>query len=159
MRLRARRSAQPLADTGEDVMRINPRILIMLCAMNSLTANADAPFAVATFVKLDPTTRKARPMPSAKLNDKDVCLNIKDVSTADGDHALRLTIYDGGGREVYQAVSTVTAKDKKWQSTTCYGFKSGRDLSGTWWYVAELDDQPLVSKELVVNPASPASVG
>jgi hypothetical protein len=140
-------------------MRVNPKILIILCALNSLAVNADAPFAVAKMVKLDPTNRKALPILSAKLDDKDVCLIIKDVSTSDGDHALRLTIYDGSGREVYQAISTVTAKDKKWQSTTCYGFKVGRDVSGTWWYVAELDEQPLVSKDLVVKPISAASVG
>ena len=138
-------------------MRIDPKILVVVGAIVSFAANADAPFAVATFVKLDPKTRKEDPIPSARLDDREVCLVIRDVSTADGDHALRLVIYDGSGREVYQSVSTVTARDRKWKSATCYGFKVGRDAPGTWWYVAELDEQPLVSKELVVHPVLPTS--
>jgi hypothetical protein len=138
-------------------MRHEKSLFAILGAVISLAAFADAPFATARIELRDPKTDKAKVITSARFGDRDVCIVIKDVSTEDGDHALRLVIYDGGGREVYQAVSTVTARDRKWVSVTCYGFKSLRDAPGTWWYVAELDDQPLVSTELLVHPDAAAS--
>jgi len=115
-----------------------------------VAANAVAPFATIAFEKRVEGTDKTTPITSASLNDH-VCVRLRDVSTPDGDHSLRLVIYDGGAREVYQSVSTVTAKEEKWARTICYGFNRLRDMPGTWWYVAELDDEPLVSKELVVS--------
>ena len=116
----------------------------------TFAANAVAPFATIAFEKRIEGTDKTTPISSANLADH-VCAVIQDVSTPDGDHALKMVIYDGGGREVYQSVSTVTAKAKKWGRTICYGFNEQRDLPGTWWYVTELDDEPLASKELVVS--------
>jgi hypothetical protein len=119
----------------------------------AVAANAVAPFATIAFEKRIEGTDKTTPITSARLNDQ-VCVRLRDVSTPDGDHSLKLVIYDGGAREVYQSVSTITAKDGKWGRTICYGFNEQRDFPGTWWYVAELDDEPLVSKELVVSAPS-----
>jgi len=140
-------------------MRIGIVSTIAAIALLVADALADAPFATATFVKLDPKTTKASPIASARIDDQHVCLVLRDVSTVDGDHSLSLVIYDGAGREAYRSVSTITAKEKKWGRTICYGYNSEHDTAGTWWYVAELDDQPLVSKELVVARAQPPGIG
>jgi hypothetical protein len=137
-------------------MRFSVTILLALGAGLTSLAIADSPFATAIFVKDDPKTNKAVPVSSVRIEDENVCLVIRDVSTVDGDHALSLAIYDGAGREVYRSVRTITAKNKKWGRTICYDFNQERDAPGTWWYVAELDDQPLLTKELVVARAASA---
>ena len=124
----------------------------------AVAANAVAPFATATFGKRIEGTDKTTPISTARLDDH-VCIRIRDVSTPDGDHSLKLVIYDGGGREVHQSVRTITVKDGKWGFQLCPGFNTERDLPGTWWYVAELDDEPLVSKELTVAAKQAAGAG
>jgi hypothetical protein len=135
------------------------RILFVAAALGlTVAANAVAPFATARFEKRIEGTDKATPIASARLDDN-VCIVIRDVSTPDGDHILKIVIYDGGGREVHQSIRTITATDGKWGLTLCTGFNQHRDMPGTWWYVVELDDEPLVSKELVVEPPQAASRG
>ena len=124
----------------------------------AVVANAAAPFATAKFEKKIEGTDKTTPIASARLDDH-VCLLIRDVSTTDGDHSLKIVVYDGGGREVHQSVRTITVTDRKWNYMHCPGFNVKRDQPGTWWYVAELDDEPLVSKELIVTPIQAASAG
>lgn len=125
--------------------------LMLVASLLGLTAVAvaDAPFATAAFEKEVPNSDERVPITSATFNDF-VCFVVTDVSTPDGDHSYRLVIYDGAGNEVHQSVNRVTATDHKWRYATCVTYKKNRDKPGTWWYVAELDDQPLVSKELVV---------
>jgi hypothetical protein len=135
-------------------MRIGVPALAMAAVLSMSIAFADAPFATARFAKRDPKTWKDVPITSARIDDQHVCIILRDVSTLDGDHSLSMVIYDGAGREAYRSLGTITAKDKKWAHTICYGFNSDHDVPGTWWYVAELDDQPLVSKELVVARAT-----
>jgi hypothetical protein len=126
--------------------------LAMLATMalaSSGPAFADAPFATATFEREIEGSDKRVAISSATLDDR-VCLVVKDVSTPNGDHSYRLVIYDGAGSEVYQGISRVTASGNKWSQVACFGYRKRRDVSGTWWYVAELDDQPLISEELKV---------
>ncbi len=132
-------------------MRLNLVHLFATAVGLVASAHAVAPFATAKFEKRIEGTDKTTPIVSARLDDR-VCFRIRDVSTPDGDHALKFVIYDGGGREVHQSVHTITAKDGKWAYKLCADFNAERDLPGTWWYVAELDDEPLVSMELVVAP-------
>jgi hypothetical protein len=139
-------------------MRIKPVQLFAAALGLVASAHAVAPFATATFEKRIEGTDKTTPIASARLDDH-VCIRIRDVSTPDGDHSLKLVIYDGGGREVHQSVHTITAKNEKWAYKLCSDFNAGRDLPGTWWYVAELDDVPLVSKELTVSPVQAVSAG
>jgi hypothetical protein len=113
---------------------------------------ASAPFATASFQKRDDKTGKTVPIIAANLND-DVCIDIRDVSTPDGDHSLRMVIYDGAANEVYQSISTITAAERKWGRYICYGFNENHDRPGTWWYVAELDNDPLFDKQIQVGPA------
>jgi hypothetical protein len=110
---------------------------------------ADAPFATASFEREIEGSDERVPISSAALGDL-VCLTVKDVSTASGDHSFRLVIYDGRGNEVHQSVTRITARENRWVYVSCYYYQ-GRDMPGTWWYVAELDDQPLISKELKVT--------
>jgi len=109
-------------------MRKSIALLLMLLGCS---AYADAPFAKASFVRLDPKTNKPSPITSAQINDRHVCLVITDVSTIDGDHSLGIAIYDGAGREAYRSMSTITAKDKKWGRTICYGYNVEHDAPGT----------------------------
>src|SRR3954468_14100402 len=102
-------------------MRIGLVLMITTVLLMGNEALADAPFATATFARIDPKTSKTLPITAALINE-DVCVLLRDVSTEDGDHSLRLTIYDGAGREAYGSVRTITAKDKKWGRTVCYGF-------------------------------------
>jgi hypothetical protein len=128
------------------------KILLTIITIIGVSAdvNAVAPFATMAFERRIEGSDETTPITSATLNDH-VCVRLRDVSTPDGDHSLKLVIYDGGGREIYQGVATITAKQGKWGRMVCIGFNEQRDLPGTWWYVAELDDEPLVSKELVVS--------
>src|SRR6185503_21345517 len=87
----------------------------------AIVANAVAPFATAKFEKRIEGTDKTTPIGSARLDDR-VCIVIRDASTPDGDHVLKIVIYDGGGREVHQSVRTITATDGKWGHTLCTGF-------------------------------------
>ena len=114
---------------------------------------ANAPHATAIFVHFDRVANKEVAIDSAYLGEEDVCFDVEDKFTPDGDHAYQITIYDGGGREVYQSRSTVTARGAWWGYRTCYRLNDERDLAGTWWYVAELDDEPLVSESLKVEAA------
>jgi len=113
---------------------------------------ADAPFATAAFERKLENSDKREPISSATLTDY-VCFVVKDVSTPDGDHSYRLVIYDGAGNEVRQTVARVTAIDRRWSFVSCANYDEDRDQPGIWVYVAELDDQPLVSKELEVAAA------
>jgi hypothetical protein len=124
----------------------------------SLAVHAVAPFATARFEKRVVGSDKGTPITAARLDDY-VCITIRDVSTDNGDHSLRLVIYDGAAREVHQSVRTITVTDGRWAHTLCHSYNKRRDSPGTWWYVAELDDEPLVSKELVVAPVQTPGAG
>jgi hypothetical protein len=117
----------------------------------AVTGAATAPQATGTFVRVDRVTKKWAVIDSAYLGEKDVCFDLESTFTPDGDHVLQVTIYDGGGREVYQARSTVTARRARWGDRTCVEGDVYRDLAGTWWYVAELDGEPLVERSLKVE--------
>ena len=136
------------------------KLLQLLATTLGLVASAYAvaPFATARFEKKIEGTDKTMPITSARLDDH-VCIRIRDVSTPDGDHSLKLVIYDGGAREVHQSIHAITVEDGKWSYKLCSDFDPKRDIPGTWWYVAELDDEPLVSKELVVAPIQATTAG
>lgn len=126
--------------------------LLMITALGFAAVTlADAPFATATFERKLENSDKRERITSATMDDW-VCFAIKDVSTSDGDHSYKLVVYDGGGSEVHQSVNRITAVNNHWSFVTCIAFEKNRDKPGTWWYVAELDDQPLISKELAVAP-------
>jgi hypothetical protein len=133
-------------------MRLHNAVVVTLMVIGISRALANAPFATAEFGKIVPKTGKVISTSTARLDDY-VCVYVEDSSTPDGDHDFRLTIYDGGGNQVFRSEATVTAKDKKWHRRVCYKFAQDHDRPGTWWYVAELDDEPLVSKDIVVSAA------
>jgi hypothetical protein len=125
-------------------------MLVTTALVSTAVVFADAPFATAMFEREIEGSDKRVPISSATLGDL-VCLTVRDVSTPSGDHSYRLVIYDGRGNEVHQSITRITARENKWVYVSCYSLQKGRDMPGTWWYVAELDDQPLISKELKVT--------
>ena len=132
---------------------VTRNLMLIAAALGSgAIALANAPFATATFEKKVENVAKRIPVTSATMKDW-VCFVIKDVSTPDGDHSYKLVVYDGSGAEVHQSINRITAVGGKWSHSSCVGYDEDRDVPGTWWYVAELDDQPLVSKELKVAAA------
>jgi len=94
---------------------------------------ATVPLASGTFVRVDRVAKKSTVIDSAYLGEEDICFDLESTFTPDGDHELQITIYDGGGREVYQAHGTVTARGAAWDHRVCHGMDIERDLAGTWW--------------------------
>jgi hypothetical protein len=126
---------------------------LLTTAMVSFAATCAAtePQATGYFVQTDHETKQDRVIDSASLDEEDICFVVKGNFTADGDHSYQLTIYDGNGREVLQMRGTVTADGGRWGRRSCYGMNEDRDVAGTWWYVAELDGELLVSESLAVT--------
>ena len=69
----------------------------------------------------------------------------------DGEHALQLTIYDGEGREVHKSTTHRNASNQSLGRTICSTFDEDYDAPGTWWYVVELDGEPLVSESIEIR--------
>lgn len=88
---------------------------------------------------------------SKKATFDDVVYFRVRVDADDGDHSLLISIYDGSGRQVYNAESTLTVSDGRTVNSTHYGFKDGRDAPGSWWYVASVDGKIVASESLVVE--------
>jgi len=116
------------------------------------SAQAGGPQVAVEFSIEDLQTHVRTPASAARL-DQYVCLRIRATLTQDGDHLFQLVIYDGMGREVHLSKATVTAIGQRWERNGCYGFNEGRDAPGTWWYVAELDGNPLFSESIEIRPA------
>lgn len=125
-------------------------LLAGLCA--SVSAEAVDPTATAVFQIRDPVTHDLKPALEARL-DQFVCLSIKAELVPDGEHSVQLTIYDGLGNEVHKSVNHKIVSDPSLGRTICRGFDEDHDVPGTWWYVVELDDKPLVSTSIEIRPA------
>ena len=85
--------------------------------------------------------------------DQYVCLSIEAELVPDGEHAVQLTIYDGLGNEVHRSTNQRNTSGGRLGRTSCYGFDEDHDAVGTWWYVVELDDEPLISASIEIRPA------
>ena len=129
------------------------RILVLAAGLFASLAIRAADQQVTTqFLVEDRETHKQTPVTTARL-DQFVCIRIHTVLTPDGDHAFELTLYDGLGREAHMSRSTITASNLSWGKTACFGYNPLHDAPGTWWYVGELDGQPLFSESIEVQPA------
>ena len=124
-------------------------LLAGLCA--SISAQAVDPTATTEFQIEDPVTHHRKPVLEARL-DQYVCLSIQAELVPDGEHSVQLTIYDGLGNEVHKSVNHKTVSDHSLGTTICHGFDENHDVPGTWWYVIELDDKPLVSASIEIRP-------
>jgi hypothetical protein len=123
--------------------------LTVLCV--SVCAEAVGPTATAQFFVQDLETHKRTPALEARL-DQYVCLSIEARLVPDGEHTLQLTIYDGEGREVHKSAVRRNATNESLERLTCTGFDEDYDAAGTWWYVVELDGEPLVSESIEIRP-------
>ena len=93
--------------------------------------------------------------------DDDICFKVTGFAS-DGEHISEIVVYDGSGREVARVIYPVTAKRARWAGGFCYRFRADRDVPGTWWYVASLDDLPAVSESIPISygkPVKQSSVG
>jgi len=123
--------------------------LAVLCV--SVCAEAVGPTATAQFFVEDLETHKRTPALEARL-DQYVCLSIQARLVPDGEHTLQLTIYDGEGREVHKSAGRINVPNQSLDRTSCTGFDEDYDAAGTWWYVVELDGEPLVSESIEIRP-------
>jgi len=132
----------------------NPRRVLALAAglFVSLAIRAAEPVVTTQFVVEDLKTHNLTRVTSAHM-DEYVCIRVSGLLTPDGDHSFQLTIYDGLGRETFSTRSTITAENLQWGKRACFGFNTLRDAPGTWWYVGELDGDPLFSESIVILPA------
>jgi len=134
-------------------MRFIQRLLLLvsgLCA--SLGIEAASPTATAVFNIEDPVTHEHKPALAARL-DQYVCISIHAELVTVGEHSLQMTIYDGVGNEIHRSAHRKIESSPSLNHTSCYGFDEDHDAVGTWWYVAELDGQPLVSASIEIRPA------
>ncbi len=119
----------------------------------SFAVQAVGPTVSTRFLIHDPITHERTPAMYASL-DQMVCLAIGAALTPEGDHSLSLTLYDGLGREADAMRYSVTASSGYWGSLVCLSFNQKRDAPGTWWYVGELDGEPLFSESIEIRPAT-----
>lgn len=122
-----------------------------LCA--TISVQAVGPQVTTEFSIMDPKTHKLTPATEARL-DQTICLSIRGNLTTDGDHSYQLVIYDGVGKEAHLARTTINAERQRWGYKSCIGFDEDRVAPGTWWYVGELDGEPLFSESFEFRPAS-----
>jgi len=123
--------------------------LSVLCV--SVCAEAVGPTATAQFFVKDLETHKRTPALEARL-DQYVCLSIQASLVPEGEHTFQVTIYDGEGREVDRFTSRRNASGPSLGYGVCSGFDEDYDAAGTWWYVVELDGEPLVSESIEIRP-------
>jgi hypothetical protein len=135
-------------------MKNTPRILVLAAGLFvSLSVQAVGPTVSTRFLIQDPVTHENTPAMTAHL-DQLVCLAVGAALTPDGDHSLSLTLYDGLGREADAMRYSVTAVSGFWGTFVCLGFNQKRDAPGTWWYVGELDGEPLFSESIEIGAAA-----
>jgi hypothetical protein len=127
-------------------------IMTGVCA--SFVAEAAGPTATAVFKIEDPVTRDRRPVSEARL-DQHVCISIDAVLVPNGEHSVQTTVYDGLGHEVDRYISRTYSANLSFGRTFCFDYDEDHDAPGTWWYVVELDGQPLVSASIEIRPARP----
>ena len=133
-------------------MQATKQVLWLLAGMcASLGAEAVGPTVTATFYIEDPVTHKLARALEARL-DQYVCLSISAELVPDGEHTLQLTIYDGEGKEVHKSAARRNASSQSLARLICSGFEEDIDAPGTWWYVVELDGEPLVSESIEIRP-------
>ena len=123
-------------------------LLVGLCA--SVSAEAVGPTASAIFEIKDPVTNRRTPTLEARL-DQYVCFSIRAELVPDGEHSIQLTIYDGLGKERHRIVSREGVSSVR-HGSLCHGFDEDDDAPGTWWYVVELDGEPLISASIEIRP-------
>jgi hypothetical protein len=111
-------------------MKIRTRALVLLagfCA--SISAAAVGPTASVQFLIEDPVTHKHSSAVEARLDE----------------------IYDGVGQEVLRSTTRNSASGRSLGRLICYGPDEDRDVAGTWWYVVELDGEPLISESIEIR--------
>jgi len=121
----------------------------LLAMLPDVVMSGIAPTGIGSFAKLIPGTDKQVAITSALLTDT-VFYRISLIA-GDGEHLLRVNVYDGSGREVFNAESSVIVKDRHAGRSLSYGFSATRDAPGTWWYVAALDGKVVISNSLEVR--------
>ena len=132
-------------------MKATKQVLLFLSGLClSVSAEAVGPTATAFFSIRDPVTFKLTRALEARL-DQYVCISISAKLVPDGEHSVQLTIYDGEGREVHKFTGRKNASNQSLARSFCYGFDKDYDASGTWWYVVELDGEPLVSESIEIR--------
>ena len=120
-------------------------LLVGLCA--SVASEAVGPTATTEFSIRNQSTYKKTLALQARL-DQYVCLSIRARLVPDGAHSLQVTIYDGLGNEVRRHATREIVSDASLAYSFCHSFDEENDAPGTWWYVVELDDEPLVSSSI-----------
>ena len=123
-------------------------ILILLVCWPSLASTA-GPTGDGSFYKQFRGTERRTAVTTATFADKIYFDFVIDAE--DGEHPLQVNIYDGEGREVLNAQSTLVVSDGRGRAGISYGFKRGRDAPGTWWYVVALDGTIAVSSSIAVS--------
>jgi hypothetical protein len=137
----------------EAAMRSRQQLLAIVTGLcTSFGVEAAGPTATAVFEIQDPVTHKYKPATDARL-DQYLCLRIDAVLVPDGEHSVQLTIYDGLGNEVIRSTRRGYSSNLTLGRIHCLGFDEDHDAPGTWWYVVELDGQPLLSASIEVRPA------
>ena len=132
-------------------MKATKQVLLFLSGLCvSVSAEAVGPTATASFYIEDRETHKQSPALEARL-DQYVCLSIRAKLVPDGEHTMQLTIYDGEGKEIHKAISQDRIEPGAGQAHV-YSIDEDHEAAGTWWYVVELDGEPLVSESIEIRP-------
>jgi hypothetical protein len=132
-------------------MKATKQVLLFLAGLGvTISAEAVGPTATVAFYIEDRETHKQSPAKQAQLGQY-VCMSIRAMLVPDGEHTLQLTIYDGAGKEIHKAISHVNASNQVLRRLSCYGTDEDYEAAGTWWFIVELDGEPLVSESIEVR--------
>lgn len=128
------------------------KVACFMLSLATSVAAGDSATAEASFFKRLPNADRIEGIVSATFDD-DVCFRVRGTA-ANGEYLSEVTVYDGAGREVSRVMGPLRVESGRWGRIFCYGFRD-EDAPGEWWYVASLNDKPIVSESLIVGGKRP----
>jgi len=117
---------------------------------------ANPPPAEYRFTKRLPNSEERVEIKAATFDDLQLCFNVVGFAS-DGDHAAEIAVYDASGREKARLFKTVLAKGVSWSISFCPATVKDEDAPGEWWFVATLDDTPVISASIPIAYGKPNS--
>ena len=129
------------------------RALCLLSLVLGSTAMANPLPAEHWFTKRLPNSEDRVRITEATFDDE-FCFGVKGFAS-DGEHTLEIAVYDASGREKARLITPVQAKGATWQRNFCPSAISDVDVPGEWWFVATLDDTPVLSASIQVTYGKP----
>lgn len=109
-------------------------------------ALANPPPAEHSFTVRPPLSEERIKVTEATFDDE-LCFHVKGFAS-DGEHVYEIVVFDASGRETLRVTAPVLAKGAVWRGAICPSAKKDVDAPGEWWFVATIDDTPVISASI-----------